>query len=315
MKMPVSFSSETPTLELCTVTLDQDTQTFKETKEYINHFVTEIFQITSRTTLLKYLSHFCTFPNWSHFLFVSNCSANHEHSRLLFVDKTTWEVTSFLDISGNLRSIWLSGDEIYIAKEQKNLCSFQKNSVWTNISNLPESQKALKYKCGIGEPWRRSASKKFKSSSKLILEKINKNGTNYHIFSESESYADPYEPLSYRKIYEMAGSLSYLVDFGNLTVTRDYIILNDTTRKPNSLIMGRNHQFEFQAYWSHCPKFVVPIFFHPTLPLVLTRANVRCNYKIHLLKTATKKDRQDFPQEEDCHFSYRQKISWKLNAD
>ena len=310
--LPVFFSSRNPptSIQLCTIILNEDTKDFEIRKTSFDKFCPLIYSFPSRTTFVKYIGHFFTFPDWTHFYFVSHCTENHEHSRILFIDKETQAITSFLDVSGELKSVWLSDNEIYIAKKLDSHCMFQEQSVWTQV--LPFSDNpSLQYKCPLTSPWRRSQPKK-QRKEQLLLERINRDGSKYEIFNESDIFFSEGPPLSYTSITSMLIALASLTYFGDYSFTPHYICLHNDDAKP-SIILGRNHGYKIHLRWTDS-NFPSPSFFHPTLPLVLTKINGKSTFKIYLLKTANDQERNNFPSLRTPDFSFREKIAWRYIA-
>ncbi len=60
----------------------------------------QIFNCLSRMLFVKYLGHFCTTPESSFFSFLSHCNENHEHSRMLIVDKKNFDDKIFSQYFG-----------------------------------------------------------------------------------------------------------------------------------------------------------------------------------------------------------------------
>ena len=307
---PIDFSSKPPPIELCTIYLNEDTKEFEIKKTYFDTFCPLIWQFPSRTNFVKYIGHFFTFPDWTHFYFVSHCTENHEHSRILFVDKQTQTISSFLDVSGELKSIWLSDTEIYIAKKLDGNCMFQEQSIWTNIPHSSSADNAsLQYKCPLDSPWRRSQPKKQKKEQ-ILLERINRDGTNYEIFKESDIVFSAEPCLSYTSITSMLKGLAFLADFGEYSFTPHYICIHSDEATP-TIILGRNHGYKIHLRWLNSTNFRSPAFFHPTLPLVMTKTNANSTFKIYLLNTANDEERNDFQSLRIPDFSFKERIVWR----
>jgi hypothetical protein len=289
-------------MSLCTIELCEKTETYKVSKACLDHLAEQIFNCLSRTIFVKFLGHFCTVPESSFFYFLSHCNENHEHTRLLFIDKKSLIIKSFLDISGNVRFMIPTNCELYIAKILDPTVNFESASIWKNVENSANPFSSFEFTCSFDFPW-----KKKKGEKMVILEKIDLDGQNYKIICELNNTVKRYS-LSPTTTFRTVTSTRILLDAiafsDKCSYTQDFLC---TSKKNETILISRNHNFQFVCNWN-CA-LGAPAFFHPTLPLVFTKHEYSTFFKILLLKTASSVEAEQFPKL-PIKFVYKKSIVW-----
>ena len=297
-------------VDLCTVQLYEESLTCTLKKRPLDPLLRQIFDCPSRTTFVKYLGNFCTIPESSCFYFVSHCPNNHEHSRLLFVDKKTLTIDSFLDISGSIAFIVPTKTELLIAKRLNPSIFFQNESIWTYIGISNNSFSSKEFKCPFGDPWRISHT----VDQKLIkLERTDLDGNNYKFLSELEDIVQrPPLPtsLTFRQISQTRNYLDTISFFDNCSYTKDFLCVTHSDTETKTFLYSRNHAFQFICTWKCKYEYKAPAFLHPTLPIVLTKTNFCKSLRICMLKTATDDEKLTFPKDHD--HCYKSPLYWIL---
>ncbi len=291
-------------MTLCTVELCEKTETYKISKSCLNHLTEQIFNCLSRTVFVKFLGHFCTVPESSFFYFLSHCNDNHEHSRLLIVDKKTLIIKSFLDISGNVRFLLPTNCEIYIAKVIDTTVNFDTNSILTNVVNSSNPFSSFEFKCSFEFPWRKKV-----GSTMIMLEKIDFDGQHYKIITELKNTVKRYSlspTTTFRTVTSTRIFLDVVAFSDKCSYTQDFLCI---TKKNETFIISRNHNFQFLCNWNCNFEYRAPAFFHPTLPLVLSKTDFGVFMKILLLSTASSAETLQYPKL-PYNFEYKKSIVW-----
>jgi hypothetical protein len=305
--IPILSTGEPFFYTLCNVSLDEDNKSYSQTATCLKKFSDTIFKNHSRADhYMKYLGHFFTFPDCNFYYFISHCTEDHEHSRILFLDRISLVLKAYLDVSGDVRAIWLSPEkEIFIVKQQNCARKFDRNS---RLSRISDFNRPLEYLCSLENPWINKYLNKKTKSVFLLIEKINFDGSNYHIFSQSKNtLQNVSDEINYNNIEAATNMIANIGNFDTCLFTKDFLCI---TSQGETLLMGRNHEMHILINWAKRCKTAA--FFHPSLPIVFTRSNAQESFKLYLLKNATWQERIQFPFNPDR--SYKKRTSYELNS-
>jgi hypothetical protein len=257
---------------------------------------------SERTKYESFVSHLFVLPNplSPYIFFLTCCPLNHQHQRLVYVDKITLAIKMIASLPGEVIEISASSIEFFLLIQSRSIEDWQYNS--PVLSPVKDSGDLKK--CPFTEPWicKESSTRNPITSDGILLRG---NSLSLIIFREaccSKIYRAE-NMLKEGTNFKKANLMPYLASItkaNNLFFTEDYLYYTDHLRQV-TYIRGIYHHFEFKT----CLKtdFLFPsqdclVFFHPKKPIFLRKDNWH-SFVIYLGTWATDDDIDEYPELSD----------------
>lgn len=270
----------------------------------------------ARTKYVSFVSSLFVLPDPSspYLFFLSSCPGNHQHHRLIFVDKLTQKIVKIANLPGEVVEISVTFDRYFLILQNRNYETYEHNAPSMLTIRTPSDLK----ECYFSEP--------FLCKSKSSHERALADGK---IFSGDSDCIFPFRSPCCNTIPNMTCNLSMSMNlslehlFPHLTrissgnslfATKEYVYrVSKSQRKTR--VWGLHHHFEFTTrlktdYLFGPQEYVV--YFHPSKPIFLRKEHDKF-FDLYLSGWATDNDKTEFPEidEDTINVPYNEKVSFK----
>ena len=253
---------------------------------------------SERTKYESFVSHLFVLPNPSspYIFFLTCCPLNHQHQRLIYVDKITLSIKMIASLPGEVIEISASSNEFFLLIQSRSNEDWQYNSPVLS----PVKDSADLKKCPFTDPWICKETR-----SPMTSTVLRGNSVSLIFFREmccSKIFRGE-NKLKEGTNFNKANLMPYLASItqaNNLFITEDYLYYTDNLKQV-TYIRGIYHHFEFKT----CLKtdFLFPaqdclVYFHPKKPIFLRKDNWH-SFDIYLGTWATDDDMDEYPELSD----------------
>jgi hypothetical protein len=266
-------------------------------------------------------------PSSPYIFFVTSCAENHQHHRILYVDKMTLKIAKVVSVPGEVAEISAASDYFLIIFQQRAAETFANcqpymttidSSKYASATVFSDTRPEDQHSCRFPTPERSSRGGLFsEDTTKGIIMKCTNESVS--IFREQccgkiDGVLDSsIHPESNKKIHFQLDQLNTICMSESLFTTTHFIyFVNHSIR--TTVVMGAHHHFRYSTEWDEDFIFVptVPslVWFHPLSHIFLRRKNSN-NFDIFLTQLASDEDRQTFPKLTD--YLYKKKLSFVRN--
>lgn len=268
-----------------------------------------------RKIFIPFVSSLFVLPNpTSPFLFfLSSCPEDHQHHRIIYVDKLSREIFKIASLPGEVIEIAVNQKGFFLLTQDRVYESFQYNQplLWEHQSASLDQINI----CPFPEPFRSKRTDRFDNATTKIKIIVG-NTHDVHLFRspccaeidivENKLHCDGNKKKSL--LYELMASICKT---SNLYVTRDYLYyVNKSANVTN--VFGLNHHFAFNTIWSDdwiLPASTCQTWFHPKKSVFLRRKTSHF-FELYLSSLATDEDRKECPEMDK--FFYNRSIQYSL---
>ena len=275
---------------------------YDEKKIDFSPILSDLVLNPKRTKYESFVSHLLVLPDPSspyHF-FLTCCPLNHQHQRLVYVDKITLCIKMIANLPGEVVEISVSTSEFFLLLQSRSTEDWQYNSPVLS----PVKEKTDLKKCPLTDPW---MCKQNSIRHHLVSDGILLRGNSVSLIVFRESCCSRIwnaenllkEGINSKRTNLMP-YLASITKANNLFFTDDYIYYTDRLRQV-TFIRGLYHHFEFRT----CLKndFLIPahdclVYFHPKKSIFLRKANI-ISFDIYLGNWATDDDIDEYPESND----------------
>ena len=280
----------------CTISLYRN-QTYEQSEVNLSAGLEPFRKNEQRTNFISYVNSLFVLPDpqTPYLFFLTCCPTNHQHQRLLHVDKKTHEVVKVVSLPGEVVSIAVHFNRFFLLLQTRPYEDYKYNK--------PILAKTDFDKCFFADPFRGKISDSdFDNYSRegFIFEGDSTNGVwPFRPFCCGNlKYT---ENLLKKDTNKQAENLflyfTKLARASDLHLTNDYLYYVNKNRQMTT-VFGSNHHFIFDIYLKNNPLFPAHHFiayFHPTKPIYICK--YRGNYfNVHLMPWATDDDKINFPE-------------------
>jgi hypothetical protein len=274
-----------------------------------------LINATERKLFIPFLSSLFVLPNPNspYLFFLSSCPEDHQHHRIIYVDKLSREIFKIASLPGEVIEITVNKKGFFLLTQDRVYESFQYNQplVWEHQGS---SLNQLNI-CPFPEPFRTKRASKYDNAStkvKIIV------GTSHdvHLFRspccveidmvENKLHCDGNKKKSL--LYEL---MVNICKTSNLYVTRDYLYFVNKIKNVTH-VFGLNHHFAFDTIWSDdwiLPATTCQTWFHPKKGVFLRRKTSHF-FELYLSSLATDEDRKECPEMDE--FIYNRSVKYTM---
>jgi hypothetical protein len=295
-----------------TVTL-QKNNTYEETKVDLSAILEPLRDNKKRTKFISYVNSLFVLPDplTPYLFFLTCCPVNHQHQRILYVDKKTHKIEKVVSLPGEVVSIAVHSNRFFLLLQTRPYENYKYNSPIVAETDFE--------KCLFSDPFIGKISDSdfenysresfiFRGDSTGIMPFRHFCGCGTLEVTENLLKKDT--NMKAENLFLYLGKLAKATD---LYLTNDYLYhVSKITQRTK--VFGANHHFVFDIClkddWVLPPmKFVA--YFHPNKPIFIRKK--RGNYfDINLLPWATDDDKTAFPEidEDDQAAAYNESITF-----
>ncbi len=295
-----------------TITLHKDKKAYDESQVDLSGTLEPFRKNEQRTKYISYVNSIFVLPDAQtpYLFFLACCPTQHQHQRLLYVDKKTHQVVKVASLPGEVVSIAVNLNRFFLLLQTRPYEDYKYNEVIVADNGFE--------KCLFSDPFLGKISDtNFDNYSReaFIFEGNSTAVWSFRplccgIVSSTESLLKKDTNSRPENLFLYFGKLAKASD---LYLTQDYLYyvnkITQTTR-----VFGANSHFGYDVALKD--DYVFPVskyiaFFHPNKPFFIRKK--RGNYfDIYLLPWATDDDRRDFPEIDDeaKTADYNQSISF-----
>jgi hypothetical protein len=301
-----------------------DENKFKKTNIDLSSTMNEIKFLKRRTLFLPpFIGPLFVMPDpfSPYIFFLTSCAENHQHHRILYIDKMTRKISKVVNVPGEIAEISVANEYFLIVVQDRSTESFDKDCL-PSISNIvdkkfkrenlfssttPEAQ----HSCPFPPP-ERSSSFDFDNNTGRIMKCTNDSVCNFrkNCCEKLEGIASSLSPDSNKKLPFLLDQLNTICMANSLFTTTDYIYFVNKMAGI-TYVLGANHHFSFKTEWDEDYIFTPAIrsvaWFHP-LSHIFLRRKTSHYFEVFLTRIATDDDRKNFPKM--VEFAYKKKISF-----
>ena len=269
----------------------------------------------ARTKYVSFVSSLFVLPDPSSpfLFFVSSCPVNHQHHRLICVDKLTHKIARIANLPGEVVEIAVTFDRYLLILQNRFYETYEHNAP----SMLEIKARNDLSQCFFSEPF------------------LCKSGTEERPLADGKLYwgdsecVFPFRSPCCNTIAKMACCLSRSLNLShehlfphltriaaanNLFVTKEYVYRVSKSQR-RTRVWGFHHHFEFSTKlktdFLFGPQEYI-VYFHPNKPIFLRKEHDKF-FDLYLSKWATDSEREEFPEidEDEINVPYNKKISFK----
>ena len=263
------------------------------------------------------ISNFFVMPNpESNYLFLlSSCGKDHQHHRILYINKITLELEKWVNLPGEVLEIAVNNLDFYVLIQERQDESFDHNSP-SLISITSELAKDF-LQCPFSEPWRTkiTGQKNPKPKRKIIkcTEKETMLFTPYCCSDQLTNILSTISPDSNRKYESLKEAHSQISKTNRLYVTKDILYFTNNIISVTH-VFGINHHFYRKIL--NTDEFVLPdksnmAWFHPTKSIFIQKKSLFF-FNIYLHQSASQKEKEEFPLMK-C-FNYKSQVVFSSSS-
>lgn len=297
-----------------------DKETKKITKSYIelSKTMSRLDVSVKSKKMIHLVSNFFVMPNpeSTYIFFLCPCGKDHQHHRVLYINKITLEVEKWVNLPGEVLEIAVTASNFFVLIQERMEESYSHNAPWmdkTKTANLIQDFS----NCSFSEPWR---SKRFSTVNEIAKTKIIKcteNSTELfrpHCCSRQlTGIASTISQDSNKKYNLLKEVLTKISQTNKFYVTNDFLYYSQTVTDVTH-VFGLHHHFYFNPINSD--EFLLSknnnAWFHPTKPIFIQKTNL-FYFNIYLnYQRATEKERREFPVM-SC-FNYKSQVVFSSSS-
>jgi len=237
-------------------------------------------------------------PDSTYIFLLSSCGKDHQHQRILYINKITLEIEKWVNLPGEVLEIAVGNTAFYVLIQERLEESYTHNSpsLISSKSNLQKDFSA----CPFSEPWR---GKKFSTKNEIAKTKIIKCTeektelfTPYCCSDQLTGIVSTISPDSNRKYESIKEVLSSISKTNRFYVTDDFLYYTNTITAMTH-VFGINHHFYLKTL--NKDEFILPnkcnmAWFHPTSSIFIQKKNL-FYFSIFLHQRASQKEKEEFP--------------------
>jgi hypothetical protein len=296
--------------------------TYDETKIDLTRTLEKFTTNSKRNKFISFVSSLFVMPDSEspYIFFLTCCPTNHQHQRILYVDKISHKVVKIASLPGEVVEIAVTSTHFFLILQSRPYEDYKYNApiLW-NVNEKRDDHN----KCFFSEPFREkimNGNSEYLTAEGLIFQG---NSTGIYPFrspccirlSPTENHL---RKLSNSNPQSLFPYLTRLARASNLYVTNDYVYYVDKIKRTTK-VLGLNHHFEYDLILKD--DFLFPssgcvAYFHPTKPLFLFRKKIdESHFDIYLLPWATDDDIIEYPaiDEDQKSAPYNQSVTFIQN--
>lgn len=285
--------------QLCTVKLDGKEKNYKTKIIEVNKSLSMVHGGLEKK-FLHFISGFFVMPNEesNYIYFLSSCGKDHQHHRILYIDKITLDVVKWVNLPGEVLEITVSENEFFVLIQQRLEESYF--HLEPSITEKKDNMTKEFCECSFSEPWRQKKSSTTSDIAKIKI--VTCTEQTAHYFRQkccSDQITGISSTISYNTNLNYAAlreCLTKVVRSNMLYSTKDYLYCTSIS-STTTTVFGKNHHFSFQV--KNTEDFLFPnqtnlAWFHPSKPIFIQKNNL-FYFNIYLQQTANEEDQENFP--------------------
>ena len=265
-------------------------------------------------------------PTSPYIFFLTSCAENHQHHRILYVDKMTLKIAKVVNVPGEVTEISAAFDYFLLIFKQRAAETFADvepymstidSSTFASATMFSRTSAEDQHSCGFPPPERSSRQEFSEDSTRGIMIKCTNeavcNWRNQCCGKINGVMASSIHPDSNKKHHFQADQLNTICSADSLFTTDDFIyFVNHSIR--STTVMGAHHHFRYVTDWDEDFIFLPTIpslaWFHPKSHILLRRKNSH-SFDLFLTQIASDEDRITFPQMTE--YLYKKKLLFARN--
>lgn len=260
------------------------------------------------------ISNFFVMPNpESNYLFLlSSCGKDHQHHRILYINKITQKLEKWVNLPGEVLEIAVGNLEFYVLIQERPEESFDHNS--PSLTSITSELAKDFLECPFYDPWRAKTTDQ-KKNKKIIkcTETETKIFTNPCCSDQLTDILSTISPDSNRKYETLKEVHSQISKTNKLYVTKDFVYYTNNITSVTH-VFGTNHHF-YQKILNH-DEFVHPdknnmAWFHPTKSVFIQKKSLFF-FNIYLHQSASQEEKEEFPLMK-C-FNYKSQVVFSSSS-
>ena len=291
-------------------------RTYEETIFDLSPTLEPFRQNENRTKNVSYVNSFFVLPdvNSPHLFFLTCCSTEHQHQRLLYVDKKTHKVDKIASLPGEVIEIAVTKTKFFLLLQSRPYEDYKYNTP------ILATEKIDFQKCLFSEPFRsKMGNGNFENyPTDAAIYESHPNGI--FLFRpaccctlvSSELWLKKKSNFNLEMLFEY---FTRVARASNLYVTNDYLYYVDNIRQ-RTKVFGLHHHLSFEVFLKD--EYVFPVtnyvtYFHPNKPIFL-RKKSPSYFDLYLLPWATDDDMTNYPEiAEDESAGYNENVTFVPN--
>ena len=296
------------------VNLKTDEKTYSEKKIDLSKTLDPLTKNTARKNFVSFVSSLFVLPDPSspYLFFLTTCHFDHQHQRLVYVDKITHKIAKIASLPGEVVEISVNSENFFLLLQNRSYEDYKFNApiVW-NVSEKDDLQK-----CYFSSPWIGKAPQidNIMTTSYLFrgdsLSIVPFRSSCCNSILKTENFIKRNTNSSVETLFPYLTGISR----GNsLHTTKDYVYFVKKIEEVTQ-VFGLHHHFEFSTVLKDefvFPPSNFPVYFHPSKPIFIRKKDRRY-FDIYLLPWATDDDLKTYPTlDEDEILSYNEEIDFK----
>ena len=293
----------------------QRNKTYEESQIDLSVTLEPFRKNEQRTSFISYVNSLFVLPDpqTPYLFFLTCCPTNHQHQRVLYVDKMTHKIVKVASLPGEVVSIAVHSSRFFLLLQTRPYEDYKYNKVIIAENDFQ--------KCLFSDPFRGKISdSNFDNYTReaFIYEGDSSGIWSFRSFccgtiKFTENLLKKDTNTNAENLFLYFGKLARASDFH---LTNDYVYYVNNNRQMTS-VFGSNHHLMFNISLKDdylFPRSNYIAYFHPTRPIFIRKK--RGNYfDIYLLPWATDNDRTDFPEidQDTPAADYNESISFLPN--